>query len=81
MHDDFGCRTCGTAKKCKNGGHRPSRDECLEPTGHEVDAGAMDDQLKTVKRIGDTLGIKPASAEASGTQPTSGETIGAKTAR
>lgn len=44
-------------------------------------AEAMDDQLKTVKRIGDTLGIKPASAEASGTQPPSGETIGAKTAQ
>ena len=41
----------------------------------------MDDQLKTVKRIGDTLGIKPASAEASGTLPPSGDTIGAKTAQ
>lgn len=44
-------------------------------------AQAMDDQLTTVKRIGDTLGIKPASAEAAGTQPPSGETIGAKTAQ
>ena len=67
-------------KKCKNGGHRPSRDECLEP-GHEVEAQAMDDQLKIVKRVGDTLGVKPASAEASGILPPSGETIGAKTAR
>ena len=58
-------------KKCKNGGHR---------TWHEAKQ-AMDDQLKTVKRIGDTLGIKPASAEASGTLPPSGETIGAKTAQ
>jgi tripartite-type tricarboxylate transporter receptor subunit TctC len=41
-------------------------------------AEAMDDQLKTVKRIGDTLGIKPASAETSVTTPS--ETIGAKTA-
>jgi phage terminase small subunit len=39
----------------------------------------MDDQLKTVKRIGDTLGIKPASAGVAGAQP--GETIGAKTAQ
>jgi len=38
-------------------------------------AQAMDDQLKIVKRIGDTLGIKPTPAEASDTQPSSGETI------
>jgi hypothetical protein len=41
----------------------------------------MDDQLKIVKRVGDTLGVKPASAEASGILPPSDETIGAKTAR
>ncbi|MGA9454481.1 MAG: hypothetical protein WBV43_03265 [Pseudolabrys sp.] len=41
----------------------------------------MDRQRKTVKRIGDTLGIKPASAEAFGIQPPSGEAIGAKTAQ
>jgi len=44
-------------------------------------AQAMNDQFKTVKRIGNTRGIKSASAEASDTQPSSGETIGAKTAQ
>jgi len=40
-HDDFGCApNMRDRKKSKNGGHRPSRDECLEPTGHEVDAQA-----------------------------------------
>ena len=41
----------------------------------------MDRQRKTVKRIGDTLGIKPASVEAFGIQQPSGEAIGAKTAQ
>jgi tripartite-type tricarboxylate transporter receptor subunit TctC len=66
----------------------PDLDSKLSAVGQVFNPGtstefaqAMDDQLKTVKRIGDTLGIKPASAEASGTQPSSGETIGAKTAQ
>ncbi len=36
----------------------------------------MDDQFKTVKRIGDRLG--PARVEALGTRPPSGETLAAK---
>ena len=73
-------RTCGTARNARTAATGHHRDECLEP-GHEVEAQAMDDQLKIVKRVGDTLGVKPASAEASGILPPSGETIGAKTAR
>jgi tripartite-type tricarboxylate transporter receptor subunit TctC len=64
----------------------PDLDSKLSAVGQVFNPGtsaeftqAMDDQLKTVKRIGDTLGIKPASAEVSGAQP--GETIGAKTAQ
>ena len=64
----------------------PALDSKLSAVGQVFNPGtsaefaeAMDDQLKTVKRIGDTLGIKPASAEASVTTPS--ETIGAKTAR
>jgi len=65
----------------------PDLDSKLSAVGQVFNPGtsvefaeAMDDQLKTVKRIGDTLGIKPASTEASGARPPSGETIGAKTA-
>jgi hypothetical protein len=40
-YDDFGCAPhMRDRKKCKNGGYRPSRNKCLEPTGHEVDAQA-----------------------------------------
>ena len=40
---------------------------------------AMDDQLRTVQRIGERLGIKPASAEIVNTGPPPAETLGAKT--
>jgi hypothetical protein len=63
-------RTCGTAKNATTAAN-----------GARSDAEAMDRQRKTVKRIGDTLGIKPASVEAFGIQPPSGEAIGAKTAQ
>ena len=66
----------------------PDLDSKLSAVGQVFNPGtsaefaeAMDRQRKTVKRIGDTLGIKPASVEASGIQPPSGEAIGAKTAQ
>ena len=60
---------------------RDRKNATTAANGARSEAEAMDHQRKTVKRIGDTLGIKPASAEAFGTQPPSGEAIGAKTAQ
>ena len=64
----------------------PDLDSKLSAVGQVFNPGtsaefaqAMDDQLATVKPTGDTLGIRPASAQASGTQPP--PTIGAKTAQ
>ena len=76
-----GTKLAGTGGRCESDldSKLGAVGQVFNPGTSVVFAEAMDDQFKTVKRIGDTLGIKPASAEASATQPPSGETIGAKT--
>jgi tripartite-type tricarboxylate transporter receptor subunit TctC len=64
----------------------PDLDSKLSAVGQVFNPGtsaefgeAMDDQLRTVKRIGDTLGIKPASPRTVNTGAPPGETLGART--